>query len=72
MPSPKIDPHSEAMIFRALHEPQNRDLDPYPYDGDEEQRKAWLEESLKSNTASLEHDKRIRSILQAMINLLEV
>ena len=72
MPSPEIDPHCEAMIFRALHKPQNRDLDPYPYEGNEDQRKAWLEEALRRNTASLEHDKRIRSILQAMINLLEV
>ena len=72
MPSPEIDPHCEAMIFRALHEPQNRDLDPYPYEEGEELRKAWLEEALRRNTASLEHDKRIRSILQAMINLLEV
>lgn len=71
MSSPDLDPHSEAMLYRSLNTLENRDLSPYPHEGTEIEINSWVEDSLRRNTKSLERDKRIRSILQAMISLLE-
>jgi len=67
----ELDPHAEASLFRSLLGEESPDLDPYPCGGTEADRLAWVEEGLRRNTQSLEHHKRIRSILKAMESLLE-
>jgi hypothetical protein len=67
----ELDPHAEASLFRSLLGEECPDLAPYPHEGTEADRVAWVEEGLRRNTESLEHHKRIRSILRAMESLLE-
>ena len=71
MSSLKLDDHAAAVIARALKSKDGRDLKPYPLEGGEEARKAWLDESIKRNDQALKQHKRIHTILKAMTDLFE-